>query len=70
MAAPKAKTVQKNYDYLFKLLLIGESGAGKTCILVRYAEDAYNSTFISTIGKQGRSQDKIESFTGFVPKSS
>ena len=42
----------KTYDYLFKLLLIGDSGVGKTCILFRFSEDAYNSTFISTIGKR------------------
>ena len=40
----------KTYDYLFKLLLIGDSGVGKTCILFRFSEDAFNSTFISTIG--------------------
>lgn len=44
----------KTYDFLFKLLLIGDSGVGKTCILVRFSEDAFNSTFISTIGKGGR----------------
>ena len=41
---------QKKYDYLFKLLLIGDSEVGKTCIFVRFSEDAFNSTFISTIG--------------------
>jgi GTPase SAR1 family protein len=40
----------KTYDYLFKLLLIGDSAVGKTCILFRFSEDAFNSTFISTIG--------------------
>lgn len=40
----------KAYDYLFKLLLIGDSGVGKTCVLFRFAEDQYNATFISTIG--------------------
>ncbi|KAI3374726.1 hypothetical protein L3Q82_021281 [Scortum barcoo] len=40
----------KTYDYLFKLLLIGDSGVGKTCVLFRFSEDAFNSTFISTIG--------------------
>ena len=43
----------KTYDYLFKLLLIGDSGVGKTCVLFRFSEDAFNSTFISTIGKLG-----------------
>uniref|UniRef100_A0A8C1PF66 Ras-related protein Rab-13 n=1 Tax=Cyprinus carpio TaxID=7962 RepID=A0A8C1PF66_CYPCA len=40
----------KTYDYLFKLLLIGDSGVGKTCLLFRFSEDAFNTTFISTIG--------------------
>ncbi|KAG7276235.1 hypothetical protein CRUP_018617 [Coryphaenoides rupestris] len=40
----------KTYDYLFKLLLIGDSGVGKTCLLFRFSEDAFNNTFISTIG--------------------
>lgn len=41
----------KTYDYLFKLLLIGDSGVGKTSILFRFSEDAFNISFISTIGK-------------------
>lgn len=41
----------KTYDYLFKLLLIGDSGVGKTCLLFRFSEDAFNTTFISTIGE-------------------
>ncbi|KAM6937528.1 ras-related protein Rab-8B [Xenentodon cancila] len=40
----------KTYDYLFKLLLIGDSGVGKTCLLFRFSEDSFNTTFISTIG--------------------
>eukprot|EP00124_Ichthyophonus_hoferi_P003609 Ihof_evm7s324 gene=Ihof_evmTU7s324 len=40
----------KAYDYLFKLLLIGDSGVGKTCVLFRFSDDQYNATFISTIG--------------------
>nr|XP_057940850.1 protein ENTREP3 isoform X2 [Doryrhamphus excisus] len=40
----------KKYDFLFKLLLIGDSGVGKTCLIIRFAEDNFNSTYISTIG--------------------
>uniref|UniRef100_A0A8C1NQW6 small monomeric GTPase n=1 Tax=Cyprinus carpio TaxID=7962 RepID=A0A8C1NQW6_CYPCA len=40
----------KKYDLLFKLLLIGDSGVGKTCLIIRFAEDNFNSTYISTIG--------------------
>ena len=42
---------KKTYDLLFKLLLIGDSGVGKTCILFRFSDDTFNTTFISTIGK-------------------
>lgn len=44
-------SMAKTYDYLFKLLLIGDSGVGKTCLLFRFSEDAFNTTFISTIGQ-------------------
>ncbi|CAD5210206.1 unnamed protein product [Bursaphelenchus xylophilus] len=41
---------KRQYDLLFKLLLIGDSGVGKTCIMYRFCDDAFNTTFISTIG--------------------
>ena len=47
---PTSIAAQKAYDYLFKLLLIGDSGVGKTCLLFRFAENSFNPTFISTIG--------------------
>uniref|UniRef100_H3CBZ9 small monomeric GTPase n=1 Tax=Tetraodon nigroviridis TaxID=99883 RepID=H3CBZ9_TETNG len=37
-------------DYLFKLLLIGDSGVGKSCLLLRFADGAYTDSYISTIG--------------------
>lgn len=40
----------KSYDYLFKILLIGDSGVGKTCILCRFANNEFNRSHISTIG--------------------
>ncbi|XP_078360425.1 uncharacterized protein LOC144644773 [Oculina patagonica] len=45
-----ANSLRKTYDYLFKLLLIGDSGTGKTEILFRFADDAFNAEFVSTIG--------------------
>ena len=38
------------YDYLFKILIIGESGVGKTCLLLRFTEDSFTTTFQTTIG--------------------
>jgi len=40
----------RNYDYLIKLLLIGDSGVGKSAILMRFADDSFTSSFITTIG--------------------
>ncbi|KAJ1921876.1 GTP-binding protein [Mycoemilia scoparia] len=38
------------YDYLMKLLLIGDSGVGKSCLLLRFSEDSFTPSFITTIG--------------------
>lgn len=37
-----------DYDYLFKLLLIGDSGVGKSCLLLRFADDTYTESYISS----------------------
>jgi len=39
-----------SYDYLIKLLLIGDSGVGKSCLLLRFCEDSFTPSFITTIG--------------------
>jgi len=43
-------TSEKEYDYLFKILLIGNSGVGKSSLLFRFSEDKWEKEFIPTIG--------------------
>ncbi|XP_027467604.1 ras-related protein Rab-26 isoform X1 [Zalophus californianus] len=39
------------YDVTFKVMLVGDSGVGKTCLLVRFKDGAFLAgTFISTVG--------------------
>ncbi|OQR93783.1 Rab1 family GTPase [Achlya hypogyna] len=40
----------RDYDHLFKLVLIGDSGVGKSCLLLRFADDAFTESYITTIG--------------------
>eukprot|EP00386_Alphamonas_edax_P009693 GDKI01031778.1.p1 GENE.GDKI01031778.1~~GDKI01031778.1.p1 ORF type:complete len:209 (-),score=67.19 GDKI01031778.1:30-656(-) len=39
-----------DYDHLFKIVLIGDSGVGKSCLLLRFADDQFTDSYITTIG--------------------
>eukprot|EP00477_Mikrocytos_mackini_P000654 GAHX01000701.1.p1 GENE.GAHX01000701.1~~GAHX01000701.1.p1 ORF type:complete len:220 (-),score=53.82 GAHX01000701.1:62-676(-) len=41
---------QNDIDFLFKILIIGDSAVGKSSLLLRFADDEYRSSYISTIG--------------------
>ena len=45
------KKTKKPYDHLFKVLLVGDSGVGKTSLTLRYAEDVFKNCLNSTIGE-------------------
>lgn len=42
--------VDPNFDYMYKTLIVGNSGVGKTAFLVRYCDDAFSPSFVSTVG--------------------
>lgn len=50
-------------ELLLKSLLLGDSGVGKTCILARYTEDTFTTSFIATIGKCVCLEDKATGTT-------
>ena len=41
---------RKEYDNLFKLVLLGDSCVGKSCLLVRFADDDFIENYSATIG--------------------
>ena len=43
-------TNEKQYDQLLRLLLIGDSGVGKTQILTRYSDNTIITAYVATIG--------------------
>lgn len=43
---------KSGFDYLFKLLLMGDSGVGKSSLLFRFSDDAFTNNYISTTGIQ------------------
>lgn len=40
----------KNYDVDIKLITVGNSGVGKSCMLLRFVDDKFSPSFIATIG--------------------
>lgn len=37
-------------DHLFKIVMIGNSGVGKSCMLMQYVEHSFTTNFFNTIG--------------------
>mmetsp|Transcript_29498 Transcript_29498/g.50943 ORF Transcript_29498/g.50943 Transcript_29498/m.50943 type:complete len:219 (-) Transcript_29498:233-889(-) len=67
MDTQTGSTIGGDHDYLFKILMIGDSAVGKTSLIERFAEDSFRSNFVSTIGVDFKIftmkyQDKIIKF--------
>lgn len=43
-------TSKAEFDVLLKFLLLGDSGVGKSCFLLRFCDDSFTPSFISTMG--------------------
>ena len=41
---------QREYDHFFKIVIVGDSGVGKSCLLIRFADSMFTNNYIATIG--------------------
>jgi len=51
------KNEESEIDDRFKITLIGDSGAGKSCLLLRFSDNEFQENFIPTIGVDFRSKN-------------
>ncbi|VDK64560.1 unnamed protein product [Onchocerca ochengi] len=57
-----------SYNYLFKIVIVGDHNCGKSCILLRFAENSFRQDHITTLGvdfklktiKLGRDKIRLE----------
>ncbi|CAL8128897.1 unnamed protein product [Orchesella dallaii] len=55
MGVSSQNEVQQNpIDYTFKVILLGEMGVGKTCVLCRFSENSFSERHIATVGADMR----------------
>ena len=50
LSSSGASRYAKNYDELIKLVFIGDSSVGKTCLLMRFSENRFPEDHMPTIG--------------------
>ena len=55
---PKPKD-GKDYDFIFKIVLIGDTSVGKSSLLVRFSDDQFSETYVTTIGVDFRFKTMI-----------
>ena len=47
---PNPNKGDKEYEFIFKVLLLGNSNVGKSSLFLRFVDDIWNDTFVTTIG--------------------
>ena len=50
MSEDRSQDLKQDYDYQFKILVIGDSGVGKTNMLSRFTRNEFDQKSTSTIG--------------------
>lgn len=45
-----AGIAKETYDYMFKVIIIGDSGVGKTNLILRFSDRNFNNKYVATIG--------------------
>ena len=38
------------YDYLFKIVVVGNSSVGKTALIIRFSDDDFQESYLATVG--------------------
>ena len=54
-----AMTESQTFEALLKVVVIGDSAVGKTCLILRYTQDLFRENFLSTIGQQKRGRAQL-----------
>jgi len=53
------KNISNYSDYIFKIVLIGDTSVGKSCLLTRFADDQFTDNYVTTIGVDFRFKTMI-----------